>query len=560
MAHAFRDTPIWIFLRLIWRASRLRYPEEKEGAVGRIQAALENWEHLSVNASISLKRKKTAQNANEKSCKSSNGDVLVLDGDDDVSTREPDYSAPHPLIIVDWYDEKDPANPVNWTGRKKSAVYIIVNFTSCVVYMASAIYTPSQPLIQEVFGVSVTVASLGLGLFIVRYGDGPLIWSPMSEMPAVGRNLPYLAPLFIFVILSIPTTLSNSIGLLLILRFLQGFFGSPVLATGCASLSDIVDAYKRPYSMYTWAVFSFAGPSIGNVIAGFTVPKLGWRWSLWEILITTSPALILQLFLPETSHNTILYYRAKRIRKLTGKNYYVAKSEIATASTTLLNQFYRTLVIPWKANLLDPSILFTSIYSGLMYAIFYSFFEFFPLVYGNIYGMNEGQIDLVPLCMVIAVTVSAPYFAYIHFVVNASARRGSPRTPEQRLVPAIVGSVLVPIGIFLFGWTSRKSIHWIVPTIGVSLTVGGFAVLLQTVYVYVGLAYPQYAASLFCGNGFVKEMIAFAGVLWSHPLYHAMGISKSMPLLGALCVLGILGILILFRWGDKLRGRSKFAS
>lgn len=239
----------------------------------------------------------------------------------------------------------------------------------------------------------------------------------------------------------------------------------------------------------------------------------------------------------------------------------MAKSEIAMVSTTLLDRFYKTLVIPWKANLLDPSILFTSIYSGLMYAIFYSFFEFFPLVYGNIYGMNERQIGLVLLCIVIAVTVPVlPYFAYIHFVVNASARRGSPRTPEQRLVLAIVGSILVPIGIFLFGWTSRESIHWIVPTIGVSLTVGGFAVLLQTVYVYIGLAYPQYATSLFCGNGFVKQMIAFAGVLWSHPLYNAMGISKSMSLLGALCVLGILGILILFRWGDKLRGRSKFAS
>lgn len=298
MADAFRDTPIWIFLRFMLGNSRLRYPEEEEGAVGRIQAALENWEHHSVDASINLKREKTAKNANEKSCGSSNDDALVPDGDDDVSTKGPGYSAPHPLIIVGWYDEKDPANPVNWTGRKKSAVYIIVNFTSCVVYMASAIYTPSQPFIQEVFGVSVTVASLGLGLFIVGYGVGPLIWSPMSEMPAVGRNLPYLAPLLIFVILSVPTALANSIGSLLILRFLQGFFGSPVLATGGASLSDIVDAYKRPYSMYTWAIFSFAGPSIGNVIAGFTVPKLGWRWSLWEILITTSPALILQVSPP----------------------------------------------------------------------------------------------------------------------------------------------------------------------------------------------------------------------------------------------------------------------
>ncbi|KAJ4132598.1 hypothetical protein NW754_015415 [Fusarium falciforme] len=553
MATAFRDTPIWVSLRWALGASRLRYPEEEDGAIGRIQAAVEKWEHHSVDASTDVEQEETSQNAGEKSCESSN--------DHGASVREPDCSTSHPLIIVDWYDEKDPANPVNWTGRKKSVVYLIVNFTACVVYMASAIYTPSQPLVQEVFGVSVIVASQGLGLFIVGYGVGPLIWSPLSEMPAVGRNLPYLVPLLTFVILSVPTALANSIGSLLVLRFLQGFFGSPVLSTGGASLSDIVDVYKRPYSLYTWAIFSFAGPSIGNVMAGFTVPKLGWRWSLWEILITTSPALILQLFLPETSPNTILYYRAKRIRKITGKNYYVARSEITTAPTTVLDRFYGTLVIPWKINLLDPSILFTSIYSGLIYAIFYSFFEFFPLVYGNIYGMSQGQIGLVLLCNIVAVTVAAlPYFAYIHFVVNASARRGSPLAPEQRLAPALVGSVLVPIGIFLFGWTSRDSIHWIVPTIGVCFTVGGFAVLLQTIFVYIGLAYPQYSASLFCGNGFVKQMVAFAGVLWSHPLYDAMGISKAMSLLGALCVLCVSGIFVLYYWGDKLRRRSRFAS
>ena len=287
MASAFRDTPIWVFLRWVLGSSLLRYPEEEDGAINRIQAAVEKWEHHLVDVSMDVGREEASQNAREKPCEFSNGTG--------ASSRETDCSTPHPLIIVDWYDEKDPENPINWTGRKKSVVYIIVNFTACVVYMASAIYTPSQPLVQEVFGVSVIVASQGLGLFIVGYGVGPLIWSPLSEMPAVGRNLPYLVPLLTFVILSVPTALANSIGSLLVLRFLQGFFGSPVLSTGGASLSDIVDAYKRPYSLYTWAIFSFAGPSIGNVIAGFTVPKLGWRWSLWEILFTTSPALILQV-------------------------------------------------------------------------------------------------------------------------------------------------------------------------------------------------------------------------------------------------------------------------
>jgi DHA1 family multidrug resistance protein-like MFS transporter len=45
---------------------------------------------------------------------------------------------------------------------------------------------------------------------------------------------------FLFVILGIPTALVNNLGGFLVLRFLQGFFGSPCLANGGASLQDIV--------------------------------------------------------------------------------------------------------------------------------------------------------------------------------------------------------------------------------------------------------------------------------------------------------------------------------
>jgi MFS family permease len=82
---------------------------------------------------------------------------------------------------------------------------------------------------------------------------------------------------------------------MMVLRFLQGFFGSPILSTGGASLSDISDSRTRPFALYTWAVFAFAGPSVGAVIAGYSIPKLGWRWSLWEIMICVGPAVILHV-------------------------------------------------------------------------------------------------------------------------------------------------------------------------------------------------------------------------------------------------------------------------
>ncbi|KAH8195632.1 hypothetical protein TruAng_010189 [Truncatella angustata] len=435
-------------------------------------------------------------------------------------------------VIVDWYGPADPDDPKNWSGWKKSIVYFVINYTSLVVYMATSLYAPAQTEVQRVFQTSTFVSSLGFAIYILGYGIRPMIWSPLSEMPAVGRNIPYLGSLLVFVIISVPTALADSVAALIVFRFLQGFFGSPVLSTGAASLSDISREHQKPYALYSWAIFSLAGPSVAMVLAGYTVPLLGWRWSLWEIVLTTSPALVLLLFLPETSETKILYHRASKIRALTGKSHYQSAAEIKAQHSSTTQRFYQSLVIPWKINVLDPSIKFTSVYSGLIYAIFYSFFEFFPLVYGDIYGMDQGQIGLVFCANAIAVIlVGFPYFAYVHFVVNACHRKGIRMSPERRLLPVVFASAFLPAGIFLFAWTSRSTIHWIVPTIGAAMTTGGFAILLQSIFVYIALAYPQYAASLFGGNSFVKAVVAFAGVLWSHPLYEKLGWQK-----GFLCL------------------------
>lgn len=65
----------------------------------------------------------------------------------------------------------------------------------------------------------------------------------MSEVPVFGRNIPYITTFFIFVILAVPTALVENLGGLLVLRFLQGFFGSPCLASGGASMQDIVSSF-----------------------------------------------------------------------------------------------------------------------------------------------------------------------------------------------------------------------------------------------------------------------------------------------------------------------------
>lgn len=216
--------------------------------------------------------------------------------------------------------------------------------------------------------------------------------------------------------------------------------------------------------------------------------------------------------------------------------------------------------MPWKINILDPAILFTTIYTALVYAIFYSFFEVFPFVYQEIYHMDIAHMGLVFLAAIIAVIIIMPfYFLFIHYAINRPIRNGKFVPPERRLGPALFGSVLIPMGMYIFAWTSRGDIHWTVPTVGFMLIMAGVIILMQCMFGYIAVAYPRHSASLFAMNDFARSTVAFAAILWSGPLYRNLGVARGTSLVGALTVVCIFGIFGLYWFGLKLRKRSRFA-
>ena len=227
---------------------------------------------------------------------------------------------------------------------------------------------------------------------------------------------------------------------------------------------------------------------------------------------------------------------------------------------------------PVQINAFDPAVLFTSVYTALMYSIFYSFFEVFPLVYatGNGpnsptqgYGMNLGEIGLIFLSISVGVSIAiAIYVTYLKKVFEPEIMTKGLGEPERRLIPALPATFLLPIGLFMFAWTGNSSpkIHWIVPTIGVVIFTVGIFILFQCIFIYIPLTYPQYAASLFAGNDFARSSIAAGAIHFSRPLFHNLGVGRGVSLLAGLTVGGIIGIYLLWAYGANLRARSRFAA
>jgi DHA1 family multidrug resistance protein-like MFS transporter len=162
-------------------------------------------------------------------------------------------------ILVDWYYTDDAENPHNWSNSKRALITTLICLYTFVVYTTSAIYTSSTEGIMMEFGVSTLVATLGLSLYVLGYGVGPLVFSPLSEIPTIGRNPVYIVTMFLFVIISIPTAFVGNFPGLMVLRFLQGFFGSPCLASGGASIGDLYSLMSLPYAMMAWVSAAYCG-------------------------------------------------------------------------------------------------------------------------------------------------------------------------------------------------------------------------------------------------------------------------------------------------------------
>lgn len=162
-------------------------------------------------------------------------------------------------VGIGWTSESDPDCPYNWSSGKKAFVAFQICLYTFAVYIASAIFLASLPAVMQKYNVSTTTSSLVIALYVlgcmfvrawtesyvlslirILDGLGAMIFSPISEFASVGRNIPYIATFAFFIVASVAAATSKSFAALLVWRFVQGFMGSPALATGGASLQDMV--------------------------------------------------------------------------------------------------------------------------------------------------------------------------------------------------------------------------------------------------------------------------------------------------------------------------------
>ncbi|CAH0046726.1 unnamed protein product [Clonostachys solani] len=459
--------------------------------------------------------------------------------------------------------DDDPLCPRSFSKPKKWMIVAIVSMACFCVTAASSVYTSTYQQMEESFGNSRRVSVLGLSLFVLGIGCGPLFFSPLSEF--FGRRPVYLVAWSLYVIWTIPQAVANNITTMLVARFLAAFSGSTFLAVAGGTVGDLFSKDQLQYPMAIFTVSPFIGPCIGPVIGGFINYNTHWRWTYYVMLMWSFALLMAIAFLvPETFHPAILRQKAKILRQSTGDSRW--RAPIEEQDKSILVAVSRSLKRPFQLLVFEPMCLSLCIFSALLLGILYLFFGAFPLIFHTHHQFNLWQVGLSFLGIGVGLILGVltdPIWSRIrlHYVSKLAESTGKPSDgePEFRLPPAIFGSLLVPLGLFMFAWTTYTSIHWIVPITGSAIFGMGNILVFTGIFAFLVDAYPDYAASALAANACVRCVFAAAFPLFGNEMYLALGFQWASSLLAFLTLAMVPFPFLFFKYGKTIRSKSRMA-
>ncbi|CAK9784753.1 putative MFS multidrug transporter [Cutaneotrichosporon oleaginosum] len=460
--------------------------------------------------------------------------------------------------IIDWLPE-DAEDPQSWSQLWKWSQIVVASFATLAVALSSSAYTGGIPSLMEDFNKPNSLFwTGGVSLFVLGFAFGPLLWAPASEV--FGRRRVYLFSYFFLTLWQAVTCAAPNPGSVLVFRGLAGLFGSSPLANAGGTIADVLDPAQMGLGMALFSVAPFLGPAIGPITGGFLGEAAGWRWVIGMLAIFCGFVFVLLfLFSAETYAPLLLRQRADKLSKVTGKVYRYRAD--AAKPFNIVNLFKASLVRPWKFLILEPIVLVLSIYVAIVYGILYLNFAAYPIVFSQGRGWSIGISGLAFLGIMIGailsviVTIVWTNPRYIKTI----KKRGYP-VPEDRLVPAMSGGVIIIIGLAGFAATDGPNTHWIAPIIfGVPFGMG-MVMLFLACMGYLVDVYVIYAASVLAANSVLRSLFGAAFPLFTKPMYEKLGVHWAAALPGFLALACAPFPFLFYKYGGAIREKCKYAS
>lgn len=264
----------------------------------------------------------------------------------------------------------------------------------------------------------------------------------------------------------------------------------------------------------------------------------------------------------ETYAPVILARKAARLRKETGNEAIRSKLD---AGLSPRDFFMRSIIRPAKMLVRSPVVLMTSLFVGLVYGYLYLLFTTFTLVFQQNYGFSSGSVGLTFLGIGVGSFIGLIFFAWssdrtlkkrtaqADTIALAEGKESAGMKPEYRLDLMLPTYALIPVGLFIYGWTANYHVHWIVPIMATSLIGVGNLSVFMCITTYLVDAFTIYAASALAANTVIRSLMGAVLPLAGEKMYLTLGLGWGNSLLAFLAIAFLPIPYVLNRWGEVIR-------
>ena len=122
---------------------------------------------------------------------------------------------------VTWDSPNDPANPKNWTYKRKWTVTLVVGTYKFISTVSTSIVAPALSGIETALDIhSAFLVSLCLSIFLLAYAFGPFLMGPLSEV--YGRVLVLQLANVFYLVFNTACGFANNTAQMVAFRFLAG--------------------------------------------------------------------------------------------------------------------------------------------------------------------------------------------------------------------------------------------------------------------------------------------------------------------------------------------------
>lgn len=477
----------------------------------------------------------------------SSGEMDLEDFDKDAKKE------PYP---VDW-EEGDVENPLNFGVGRKWFNAMMLAFACFMVSIASSGFSQSTEQLKIEFNITQTTALLTTSTFVLGFAVGALILSPLSEV--YGRRDLYVMTFGAFVAFSGAVGFSSSMTVVIVLRFFGGLAGSFTQAVAPAVVADMFNAQDRGLVMSIFTLAGLVGQNLGPIVCGFLVKAYGWRAIAILITIASGPTwVVLTLTFPETYAPVLLQRRATKLTKETGKLHQVA----GMSPKPIAQQLRVGALRPWIMLIYEPIVTLLSLFLSVVHGTLFLLFAAYPIVFQQVRGWPQGVASLPFVAIIIGIMISLLYVALIDQKRYAKvvAKYDGAAPPEARLPPAMLGAAALPIGLFWFAWTNAPELPFMICVSAGTLFGFGMVLLYMSLTNYIVDAYMGYAASALAASTVLRSIAGAVFPLFTADLYGKLGIHWASSVPGFLALVFIPCLFAFYKWGDRLRGMTRFGA